>query len=185
MYHCIIIHLVRWSPGSMALPCRRRVGFRRGVRGCSLTSRFCPAARSAISATVVGSSLVARLALSPAARLQCDQPVNSAHRPDAASCVARLLQRIQMGLTCGQPFTLQQFTEILQVRNPDGVPNVLIGGQAINYWAGYYLAAKVTYRGFLKSPFLLMQPAHLLRPETFRSWRQSASGRTLIRSSKA
>ena len=184
MYRCIIIHLVRWSPGSMALPCRRRVGFRRGVRGCSLTSRFCPAARSAISANAVVSSLVARLALSPAARLQRDQPVNPGHRPDVVPR-ARLLQRIQMGLTCGQPFTLQLFTEILQVRNPDGVPNVLIGGQAISYWAGHYLAAKVIYRRFLKSPFLLMQPAHLLRPETFRSWRQSASGRTLIRSSKA
>ena len=70
------------------LPCRRRVGFPRGVRGCSLTSRFCPAARSVISATILVSSLVARLALSPVARLQRDQPVNSRHRPDAALRVA-------------------------------------------------------------------------------------------------
>ena len=42
----------------------------------------------------------------------------------------------------GNRFTLQQFTEILQVRNPDGVPYVLIGGQAVNYWAEHYLAAE-------------------------------------------
>jgi hypothetical protein len=38
------------------------------------------------------------------------------------------------------PFTLQQFSEILQIRNSEGQPYLLIGGQAVNYWAEYYLA---------------------------------------------
>jgi len=40
----------------------------------------------------------------------------------------------------GTRFTLQQFAEVLQVRNPAGLPYILIGGQAVNYWAGRYLA---------------------------------------------
>jgi hypothetical protein len=40
----------------------------------------------------------------------------------------------------GNRFTLQQFSEIFQVRNSDGLPYVLIGGQAVNYWADRYLA---------------------------------------------
>ncbi len=42
----------------------------------------------------------------------------------------------------GNRFTLQQFSEIFQVRNPAGIPYVLIGGQAVNYWAEHYLAAE-------------------------------------------
>ena len=42
----------------------------------------------------------------------------------------------------GNRFTLQQFSEIFQVRNPDGQPYVLIGGQAVNFWAELYLAAE-------------------------------------------
>jgi hypothetical protein len=42
----------------------------------------------------------------------------------------------------GTRFTLQQFSEILQIRNHDGRPYILIGGQAVNYWAGRYLAAE-------------------------------------------
>jgi hypothetical protein len=42
----------------------------------------------------------------------------------------------------GNRFTLQQFSEIFQVRNPDGMPYVLIGGQAVNYWAEHYLAVE-------------------------------------------
>ena len=42
----------------------------------------------------------------------------------------------------GNRFTLQQFSEIFQVRNPDGIPYVLIGGQAVNYWAEHYLAVE-------------------------------------------
>ena len=40
----------------------------------------------------------------------------------------------------GTRFTLQQFSEVLQIRNPAGIPYLLIGGQAVNYWAGRYLA---------------------------------------------
>jgi hypothetical protein len=40
----------------------------------------------------------------------------------------------------GNRFTLQQFSGIFQVRNPDGIPYVLVGGQAVNYWAEHYLA---------------------------------------------
>jgi len=39
----------------------------------------------------------------------------------------------------GTRFTLQQFSEIFQIRNPAGLPYILIGGQAVNYWAGRYL----------------------------------------------
>jgi len=40
----------------------------------------------------------------------------------------------------GNRFTLQQFSEIFQVRNSDGHPYVLIGGQAVNYWAECYFS---------------------------------------------
>ncbi len=42
----------------------------------------------------------------------------------------------------GNRFTLQQFSGIFQVRNPAGIPYVLVGGQAVNYWAEHYLAAE-------------------------------------------
>jgi hypothetical protein len=42
----------------------------------------------------------------------------------------------------GARFSLQQFSEIFQVRNPDGRPYVLIVGQAVNYWAERYLASE-------------------------------------------
>jgi hypothetical protein len=42
----------------------------------------------------------------------------------------------------GDRFTLQQFSTILKVRNPQGQPYVLIGGQAVNYWAEHYLVAE-------------------------------------------
>lgn len=37
-------------------------------------------------------------------------------------------------------FTLQQFSEVLQIRDAEGQPYILIGGQAVNYWAEHYLA---------------------------------------------
>lgn len=46
----------------------------------------------------------------------------------------------------GNRFTLHQFSEIFQVRNPVGIPYVLIGGQAVNYWAERYLAAEPELR---------------------------------------
>jgi hypothetical protein len=38
------------------------------------------------------------------------------------------------------PFALEQFGEVLRVRNPAGKPYVIIGGQAVNYWATRYLS---------------------------------------------
>lgn len=37
-------------------------------------------------------------------------------------------------------FALDQFVEVFKVRNTAGKPYVLIGGQAVNYWAETYLA---------------------------------------------
>jgi hypothetical protein len=51
----------------------------------------------------------------------------------------------------GNRFTLQQFSEIFQVRNPAGIPYVLIGGQAVNYWAERYLAQEPELRKY--APF--------------------------------
>ncbi|HTL73268.1 MAG TPA: hypothetical protein VL863_08190 [bacterium] len=46
----------------------------------------------------------------------------------------------QMGITVG--FSLHQFSEILDVRDAAGQPYLLIGGQAVNYWAERYLATE-------------------------------------------
>lgn len=46
----------------------------------------------------------------------------------------------------GNRFTLQQFSGIFQVRNSDGIPYVLIGGQAVNYWAECYFAKEPELR---------------------------------------
>ena len=35
-------------------------------------------------------------------------------------------------------FSLQQFSKVFNVRNSEGLPYVLIGGQAVNYWAERY-----------------------------------------------
>ena len=43
-----------------------------------------------------------------------------------------------MGVTVG--FSLQQFSEVLKIRDAAGQPYLLIGGQAVNYWAERYLA---------------------------------------------
>jgi hypothetical protein len=40
----------------------------------------------------------------------------------------------------GNRFTLHQFSGVFQIRNADGLPYVLVGGQAVNYWAERYLA---------------------------------------------
>lgn len=44
-----------------------------------------------------------------------------------------------MGVAVG--FSLQQFSEILKIRDEKGEPNLLIGGQAVNYWAERYASA--------------------------------------------
>ena len=40
----------------------------------------------------------------------------------------------------GARFTLQQFSEVFKIRKPDGEHYILIGRQAVNYWAERYLA---------------------------------------------
>ena len=45
-----------------------------------------------------------------------------------------------MGVTVG--FSLQQFSEVLNIRDATGQPYLLIGGQAVNYWAERYLATE-------------------------------------------
>jgi len=49
-----------------------------------------------------------------------------------------------MGVTAG--FRLGQFSEIFKIRNAAGQPYILIGGQAVNYWAEHYLAAEPELR---------------------------------------
>lgn len=39
-------------------------------------------------------------------------------------------------------FSLEQFSEVLRLRDATGRPYILIGGQAVNYWAERYLAAE-------------------------------------------
>ena len=44
-----------------------------------------------------------------------------------------------MGIAVG--FSLRQFSEVFKIRDADGQPYVLIGGQAVNYWGEHYLSA--------------------------------------------
>jgi hypothetical protein len=44
---------------------------------------------------------------------------------------------VQMGVTVG--FSLSQFSEVFKIRDASGLPYILIGGQAVNYWAERYL----------------------------------------------
>lgn len=48
-----------------------------------------------------------------------------------------------MGIAVG--FTLQQFSEVLQIRDDAGQPNILIGGQAVNYWAERYASTLMRF----------------------------------------
>lgn len=43
-----------------------------------------------------------------------------------------------MDQTLSMRYSLRHFTEVFTVRNKQGVPPVLIGGQAVNYWAELY-----------------------------------------------
>ena len=45
-----------------------------------------------------------------------------------------------MGVTVG--FSLHQFSEVLKIRDAAGQPYLLIGGQAVNYWAERYLVTE-------------------------------------------
>src|SRR5579863_8473275 len=44
-----------------------------------------------------------------------------------------------MGQIRKMRFSLRQFTDIFKVKNAQGLAPVLIGGQAVNYWAELYL----------------------------------------------
>lgn len=39
-------------------------------------------------------------------------------------------------------FSLRQFSEVFKIRDADGQPYVLVGGQAVNYWAERYLSSE-------------------------------------------
>ena len=39
----------------------------------------------------------------------------------------------------GVKFSLQQFSDVLRIRDATGDPYILIGGQAVNYWAERYV----------------------------------------------
>jgi hypothetical protein len=45
-----------------------------------------------------------------------------------------------MGVAVG--FSLQEFSAVFKIRDADGRPYVLIGGQAVNYWAEHYSSAE-------------------------------------------
>lgn len=49
-----------------------------------------------------------------------------------------------VGVTVG--FRLRQFSEVFKIRNASGQPYILIGRQAVNYWAEDYLAAEPELR---------------------------------------
>lgn len=54
-----------------------------------------------------------------------------------------------MGLALGVRFSLQQFDKVFAVRNSNGLPYVLIGGQAVNYWAERYLLVEPSLQELL------------------------------------
>lgn len=49
-------------------------------------------------------------------------------------------RHVQMGIIVG--FFLHQFSEVFKVRDATGQPYILIGGQAVNYWAERYLVTE-------------------------------------------
>jgi hypothetical protein len=54
-----------------------------------------------------------------------------------------------MGLSRRNGFCVKQFFDVLAVRNSHGAPYLLIGGQAVNYWAERYLEEETELREFL------------------------------------
>lgn len=46
-------------------------------------------------------------------------------------------------------FSLEQFSEVFRIRDAAGRPYILIGGQAVNYWAERYLSTEPTLRKLL------------------------------------
>lgn len=49
-------------------------------------------------------------------------------------------RHVPLGLTVG--FSLHQFSEVFKIRDASGQPYILIGGQAVNYWAERYLGSE-------------------------------------------
>jgi hypothetical protein len=47
-----------------------------------------------------------------------------------------------MGLTQAVRLSLQQFSEVFQIRDAANRPYILVGGQAVNYWSERYLATE-------------------------------------------
>lgn len=54
-----------------------------------------------------------------------------------------------MVLSGNNRFGVQEFAEVLRVRNAEGLPYILIGGQAVNYWAERYRSAEPELEHFL------------------------------------
>lgn len=55
-----------------------------------------------------------------------------------------------MGVAVG--FSLKQFEQVFKIRNEAGRPYLLIGGQAVNYWAERYLATEPELKAFQPFP---------------------------------
>jgi hypothetical protein len=54
-----------------------------------------------------------------------------------------------MGLSDANRFSVSDFSEIFRIRNQQDLPYLLIGGQAINYWAERYLRTEPDLREHL------------------------------------
>src|SRR5688572_2752541 len=54
-----------------------------------------------------------------------------------------------MGLSGGNRFSVRDFSEVFRLRDSNGAPYLLIGGQAVNYWAERYLGAEPELQSFL------------------------------------
>jgi hypothetical protein len=54
-----------------------------------------------------------------------------------------------MGLSGPKKFELHDFSKVFDVRNADGKPYILIGGQAVNYWAERYLEIEPELKEFV------------------------------------
>jgi len=49
-------------------------------------------------------------------------------------------------------YRLDQFDRVLALRNRDGLPYLLIGGQAVNFWAGLYAVRESALAGAATNP---------------------------------
>lgn len=53
-------------------------------------------------------------------------------------------------------FSLRQFSQVFKIRDADGKPYVLIGGQAVNYWAERYLTTEANLKNYSHSPAMIL-----------------------------